>query len=252
MGTSEMGGAIAFDPADLGGDRFADATLIRRLISTAKHKADQAGQVVVNWSAPPAALWQVDSNPYQELVIGGWVEALGEELYVATEGEGGSRWFAFPSSYAYCPHVRAAGDAYRLRVRMAGCSSNGERVDFGLVVAPFGTQLLEYGDISDVLAGSIPEDPDRLLLGYPRKLWTGITSTTPAWLTPDDGSNVITIPRHIVDRSITTQRTVTDIGGSPVDVAFPLLQITPVGQTYGAISRPQIHALYVAEFVGAT
>lgn len=249
MGTSEQGGAIAFDPADLGADRFADATLVRWLISTAKHKADEAAQVVMNWSAVNPALWQVDSDPHVELVIGGWVEGLG--LHVATEGENGSRWFAFARPQAvYCPHVRAAGDAYRLRVRLAGCSSLGDRVDFCMIVAPFGAPTVGYGDISDVFGGPIPEDPDRALLGWPRKLWTGVTSTTPAVLTPDDGSSIITIPRDVVDRSLVMRTSVRDLGGEPVGVVFPMLQISMFGQTFHAASRPQIHAAYAAEFVG--
>lgn len=234
MGTSEQGGAIAFDPADLGADRFADATLVRWLISSAKHKADEAGQVVLNWSAPVAALWQVDSDPHIEIYGPG----VGGALHVATDEQNGERWFYFGLRGLYSPHVRAAGDAYRLRVRLAGCSSAGDRVDFGFVVAPatLGSLLAHYGSVG----------------GWPSKLYSEITSTTPAVLTPDDGSSIITIPRDVVDRSLVTRTSVIDLGGAPVDVVFPLLQVIPVGQTFHADSVPQLHQAYAAEFVGAT
>lgn len=243
MGTSELGGAINYASADLGADRFADVLLMRDLLSTAKHKADQAAQVRANWSTPVTALWTANSDPHNE-IYGPGVEGA---LDVATEDEDGSRWFQFGPRVVYCPNVRADGSAYPLRVRVGGRNSDagGAVVDFGLIVVPAG--------LADLGLDFGASGADR----YPSKLYSGVTySASPAYLTPDDGSHLITIPRGLVDEALLIHAaawsTLTDIGGLPISVQMPLLQVIPIGQTYGGVSVPELHTLYVAEFVGKT
>lgn len=241
MGTSTNQGEVLYDPADLGADRFVDTVLMRDLVNTAKHKADQAAQVRACWVAPASGVWPAGEGPRTHEPWGGEGEG---DLQTASGDDNGARWYYFPRRAVFCPHVRADGQGYQVRVWLAGASSAGDRVDFGVVVAPVGLST-----IIDSWGAAITR--------YPVKLYSNITSTTAAELTPDDGSHVITVARSIIDEALLLQAgswtAVDDIGGSSISVTMPLLQVVPFAQSYAAsTSEPLLYGFVAAEYVGKT
>jgi len=231
MSTSSNRGALPFDPSIFGTDEPMGAARYRdELHDSALHKADSIAQVRAAWIAPKASL--VANNEVPETTI-----HAGTDLTESTVG--GSAWFAFGEGVVYCPKVKADGSGYPLRVNLAGASSGGDRVDFIVVVAPRREPALQEA------WGSTPTGTS--------KLYSDITSTSAAWLTPDDGTNILLIPKTLIDRAAALESswsTLTDIGGNRTSVQMPLLQVAVFGQTRDTASDPELHGFVCAEYIG--
>ena len=231
MSTSSNRGALPFDPSIFGADEPMGAARYRdELHDSALHKADSIAQVRAAWVAPKSSLLVGNETPETTIHAGTDVD----EATVDT-----TAWFAFGEGTVYNPKIKADGSGYSLRVYLGGRSSAGDRVDFAVVVAPRRTPALQE------LWGSSP-------IGE-TKLFSNITSTTAAWLTPDDGSNMIEIPKTMIDRAIaleTPWSTLTDIGGDRTSVVMPLLQVAVFAQTYDITSAAELHGFVFAEYIG--
>jgi hypothetical protein len=229
MGTSLGAGEIRYDHADLGADRFVDTALMRDAVDTALHKADEAGQVRLHYvseSKAPATYLTIYGN--------------GEAGALDTGTEDDPVWYLFPLRARYLPKLRADGRAYPLRVRLAGAASGSGTVDFGIVVMPASAPTLG-GFWGDAPAWT--------------KLYSGVTSTSAAWLTPDDSSNLLTIPSSIVEEAYRLEAAITtktDIGGDPTAVVAPALVIYVLGATRTGGVVPRLYAAHAAEHVGET
>jgi hypothetical protein len=231
MSTSSNRGALPFDPTVFGADEPMGAVRYRdELLDTALHKADSIAQVRYAWTAPDPSLLAGNETPET-------IPHTGTDLDEATVDS--PRWFGFGEGVTYCPKVRADGSAYPLRIDLAGASSGGDRVDFAVVVVP----RLEAG--IQPLWGATP-------IGI-SKVYSDITATSAAWLTPDDGSRMVEIPRTVIDRALALESpwsTLTDIGGDRTSVVMPLLRVAVYAQTFDAASSPELHGLVVAEYIG--
>jgi hypothetical protein len=229
MSTSAFGGSILYDPADVGADRYCDAAIIRDgVANSALHKADSAAQHRAVWVAGVEALWSADSDPW--LVPSGDLSALALRDGV---------WYTMPLRGAYAPKVRASGAAYRLRVWLAGRSSDGGAVDFLVMVSPRSTRshFVTFGG-----------DPI-----WPFKTYSGITSTTIAELTADDATRILDVPKSVVDASLglETWSTLTDLGGVPIGLRVPMLEVVVMARRVGAGSTlPELHGVAVEEVIG--
>lgn len=236
MSTSDLEGVTPFDPSIYAADEPVGAARVRdELVNTALHLADEAAQVRYAWVAVNGALQVGNEAPHAE------IEAV-SALDVASgydPGESGQRWYLFGEGVSYAPKIKAGGTPYPLRIHVAGASSGGDRVDFGVVVAPRNAPQLQatWGDTPQ---GAV-------------KKWGGITSTSAAWLTPDDGTSLLEIDKRIVEEALALEpswSTLTDIGGNRTSVRLPLLQVKPFGQTWNAASVPELHGLVIAEVIG--
>lgn len=229
MSTSHLTGEILFTASALGETAPVDSAFVRdELIGSALHKADMAGQHVMTWVAPSATYFSGNADPHIGLSDG--VSAFGDLVADA--------WYIYPVQALYVPKVHASRQGYSMRVRVAGRSSAGDSVDFGIAVGlsgPAGIQ--EY--FGDVPSGAV-------------KTFSGVTSTTAAWLTPDDASNVITVPVELIDaaQSMGEWSTKTDIGGAPISMSMPLLVVVPFARTSDPASQPLLHGVIAHEVVG--
>lgn len=229
MGTSGSSGEILYDHADLGADRFVDTALMRDCLDTALHKADQAGQVRLQWCGT------IKGDVYSTI--------YGDDDTSGALREGTADdpvWYFFPLRGVYVPKLRADGSGYPLRVRVGGCASGAGTVDFGIAVLP------GRASTGWLYSGGSPT--------Y-RKTFMGVTSTTAAWLTPDDGSNLLQVPSSLVEegyRLETLQATKVDIGGADTVVTIPTLQVVVFGQSRTAGVVPRLWAAHASEYVGQT
>jgi len=227
--TSIHMGTIAYDPIDVGADRFASTGIIRDgVVNSALHKADEAGQARCAWSAPVTALRDQDGTSY--VVPTGDLAGLGLRADV---------WYQQPLRGAYTPKVRASGKGYRLRIDLGGRSSAGHSCDFAVVVAPRAVRNLYavYGG-----------DPI-----YPIKLYSGVTSTTVAMLTADDGTRWMDVSQSVVDEALglETSSTLTDIGGAAIALRAPMLEVLVLARTADVTSTPELHLFGAHEVVGS-
>lgn len=243
MGTSLSAGEILYDFSELAADRFVDTALMRDLVDTALHKADEFGQVRLHWAAPKSTVWVENNDPF-DVITGG--DRTTDSLDVGSAEA--PIWYFFGARSFYCPKVRADGSGYKLRVYMAGCSSDGGEVDFGMLVMP-GRARNAW-----LTWGGTPGDGST---GYPvaAKLFSGITSTTPAKLTPDDASNILTVSSAMIEaayRLESVTSTLVDIGGAPTSIIMPTLEVIPFAQTLNSGTVPRLYLANAAEFVGQT
>lgn len=228
MGTSSSAGEIRYAHADLGADRFVDTALMRDCLDTALHKADEAGQVRLHH------MGQIKGPSYTD-IYGDQSEG---ELLEGTEDD--PVWYFFPIRARYAPKLRADGSGYPLRVRVAGYASGAGTVDFGIAVVPGGasTGVLAYGDAP-----------------LWRKTFMGITATSTAWLTPDDGSNLLQVPASLVEEGYRLEprwSTNVDIGGAATTLVIPTLMVVVFGASRTAGVVPRLTAAHAAEHVGET
>lgn len=240
MSTSLSSGEIRYSYAELGADRAVSTALMRDVIDTALHKADQAAQVRLNWVAPAAAVWTAGGEPH--VSIYGDQEAGGLD----TSTEDVPLWYRFGVRSFYAPKVRAGGQGYQLRIRLAGASSDGGTVNFAVIVQPGRASTLGTFYGMDPASGTVP---------VAIKRYSGITATTPSYLTPDDGLHVLTIPRVLIDAAYALESAYTtdvDLGGAETAVVIPSLTIVPIALTLTADTVPVLYACHAAEFVGET
>ena len=238
MGTSTAGGEIRFDPAELGEDRFVDTGLARDFVDTLLHKADQAAQCRANWVAPVAGLWSASSDPH---VVPRGDDGTEDSLDEGGTGTDEQRYYFFGMRAVFPPKIRANGAGYKIVVRLGGASSDGGTVDFGVAVLPKDTLPSLLGYASDT--------------PFDRILTAGVTSTTPAWLTPDGGSYVLDVSARLIEAAAAGGagfRTLDDVGGSEITTVIPELVVVPFGQTRAAGTSPQVFGFWAQEFVGAS
>lgn len=240
MSTSETDGEILFDASQLGADRAVDTVLWRDAVNTALHKADQAAQVRMCWVAPSEAAWSHEHARWQQIYGDGIDGAM------RTGTDESPAWYYFGLRAVYAPKLRADERGYSLRVRLAGCTSvEDSAMDFAIAVMP-GRAASAFG-----WSGAAPGEGTPWPVAI--KTFTGITSPTPAWLTPDDSSDVLSISRELVEwgaRLESAWPTLTDLGGAPTLVIAPTLSIMVLGQRRGDLGRPRLYAAYAAEYVG--
>lgn len=232
MSTSPHEGIVLFDAAEFDADSPIDTAVVRdALVGSALHKADQAAQSRACYAGTNG------SQDGQDFVV---PTTAGGSLEVATGSTNGARWYGFGLTSVVVPKVRADGEGYELRARLGGRSSNGGRVDFLISVSPRMTTRLQQS------FGGTPV--------YQNKLFTNITSTTVAWLTPDDASHMIEVPRSLIDEALALEPawvTKTDIGGANITMPLPLLEVRPFAQTWNAGTLPELHGWSVAGYIGA-
>ena len=204
MSTSPLEGVILYDPADLAADRFCDTAIIRDgVANSALHNADESAQHIATWCAPAAAVWTEDSDPF--LVPSGDLASAARRDDV---------YYAFALTPIYAPRVRSNGDGYRLRITIAGASSdNTTAVDFAVFVKPRSAPSWGgYGILNP---------------SWPSKVYTGVTSSTAAMLTADVANLYLDIPRAVIDEAMDgpMPSTLTDTGGDSIGLRVALLTV---------------------------
>ncbi len=243
MATSESVGEIRTSAIELGADRFVDTMLARDLVDSALHKCDEAGQARIAWVAPSSTVWPAGGATPYEAIYGDQADG---DLLLGTEGA--PWWYSFGLGFRYAPKVRFDGRGYRLRIRIAGACSSAGTVDFIVVVMAGAVYGAGY-----YYAGGDPGDgTDGSTVGVRR--YSGITSTTPAWLTPDGGgADYISLPATMIEEGYRTNPsypTRLDIGGAPTTLIIPTIKILVLGSSRTEGVRPQLHGFYAAETVG--
>lgn len=230
MSTSPLEGVILYAAADLAADRFCDTAIIRDgVVNSALHNADEAAQHIATWAAPAAAVWAEDTDPF--LIPSGDLTALAlrDDVY-----------YQMPLTPIYAPRVRSNGDGYRLRITLAGASTdNTTAVDFAVFVKPRSAPSWGgYGILT----------PD-----WPAKTYTGITSSTATMLTADDATLYLDVPREVIDQSLDgpMPSTLTDTGGDSIGLRAALLTVVIAAKTAdGGASNPELHLFTCHEVIG--
>lgn len=232
MSTSPHEGIVLYDTAEFDADAPIDTALVRdALVGSALHKADEAAQQRASYAGVNGSL---DGQDFIAPVT-----ASGT-LDVATGATNGARWYGFGVTSILAPKVTPDGAGYYFRARVGGRSSDGGRVDFLVSVSPRMTTRLQ------ISYGAAP--------AFQTKLFTNITSTSVAWLTPDDGSHLIEVPRALIDGALALEPawiTKTDIGGANITMPLPLLEVRPFGQTWNGGTVPELHGWSVAGYIGS-
>jgi len=233
MATSPHSGVILYDTTLFDDEDPMSTALLRDAVfGSALHKADEMAQVRACWVGTDDSLSSVDQT---------WLEPRdGISMEVATGASNGARWYEYTLRAVLIPKIKADGTPYPIRVELAGASSGGHQVDFGIVAVPRLATVGRYawGDVDPI---------------YPFKTYTNITSGTPAWLTPDGGSYVLDLPRTLIDEALALESafwTKTDIGGENVTIQAPMIEIYPLAQTFNAGSTPELWGFSVAEYIG--
>ncbi len=190
----------------------------RVLVNNLCHYADVYGQVRAAWSGSALA-----SKGYLETTTPTIVD--GPYLAWST---------VFPIA------LRAGAEAYKLRIRIAGATSNAlYACRFRAVLAPQTT-----------IASRLTEAADHVFL-------TATTSsTTGAWLTgASQGSGAYTtmieLSREDVASAMTVTSTPADIGGAVRAVPQCLLALNVYGQTANVAATPRLFGVYAAEWIGS-
>lgn len=244
MATSNSAGEILWSDTELGADRFVDTMLMRDMVDSALHKCDEAGQVRIAWMAPSGTVWPAGGATRYEAIYGDGTAGAIDNL--GTDDQ--PFWYNFGLTFRYAPKVRADGRGYRLRIYMAGACSGAGTCDFGVVVLA--------GNISGrgwTFFGGTPTDGTA---GYPVAFqsWSGVTSTSAAWLT-SDGNDYISIPSAMIEHAYSTEPsypTNIEIGGAATTLVMPSLKVVPLASTRTEGVVPHLYALYAAETVGDT
>jgi hypothetical protein len=130
-------------------------------------------------------------------------------------------------------HVREDGSGYDLRIRLhARITQASDTITYTARISAPG---VDYDTTFD--AGITSETFDTV-------------STTGAWLTPD-GDNIIKVPPYIIDAATRSVSTLDAVGGNPVGVLWPVVELNVFGQRdSGSTSEPELTGLYVAEYIG--
>ena len=84
-------------------------------------------------------------------------------------------------------------------------------------------------------------------------LFRSVTSTTVAMLTSDSGDRYIDPGRDSIDEALEreTWSTLEDIGGTPIALQVPMLEVAVLGRTSNGLSTPELH-LFAAQGVIGT
>jgi hypothetical protein len=190
----------------------------RVLLNNLCHYADVFGQVRIAWSASP----RVGKGYLQPTTP----TTVNVPYYIAASAP-------FPIA------VRRNGQSYKLRVRIAGVSSdNTNAVRFRAVLAPVSS------------AGSLALNSEDYVF-----LTATTTSSTPGWLTgASQGSEAFTTMVALSAEQCASMQqttgTLSDIAGTPVGVSQVLVSLQVYGQTANVAAVPRLHGVYAAEWVG--
>jgi len=203
-----------------GGTSPISAVYARRvLLNNLCHYADVFGQVRAAWSSSPRV-----GLPYLTTTTGSKSANTPYPIWSTT----------FPIA------LRASLASYKLRVRIAGASSDGvTAVRFRAVLAP-------ATSLGRVVASAV----DSVFLT------ATTTSATGAWLTgASQGSGAYTTMIALTESEVTDALTMTstpaDVAGAGRAVAQCLVTLAVYGQTANTVSTPRLHGVYAAEWVGA-
>lgn len=233
MSTSQFQGVILYDPGDLDTDEPLDTVLVRdEIIDSALHKADEAGQVRCSWVAINPTIAPVSSLAPLHL-------PYDDDTMTAA---GADRWWDFAWRGGFDAKIKADRSGYRLPIMIAGASDTGVGggMDFAVVVGPAPLTVFDV----DIDAPS-----SRVAVATV----TGVTSTSPAWLTLDSGLTYIDVPATLIEAaraSTPPEATLTDIGGDPTTVQTARLEIMVCGRFKTTGEKPVFYGLRVAEYIG--
>ena len=135
--------------------------------------------------------------------------------------------------------LRSDGSSYKLRIRIAGASSDGvNAVRFRAVIGPATT-------ISRIVTTATDA----------QFLTATTTSSTAAWLTgssqgTDAYTTMIEMTADEVANAIVTTSTPVDIAGGGRSVAQAVVTLAVYGQTANVAATPRLHGVYACEWVG--
>lgn len=190
----------------------------RVLLNNLCHYADIFGQVRVAWASSPR---------------------VGKNYVTPTTPTVTNSPYLIGASEPFPIAVRRNGQSYKLRVRIAGASSdNTNAVRFRVVLAPVTS------------AGSLVLDAADYVF-----LTATTTSSTAGWLTgASQGSGAYTTMVALsAEQAASMQQTtgtLSDISGTPVGVQQVLVSLQVYGQTANVAAVPRLHGVYAAEWVG--
>ncbi len=227
MSTSPLGGRLLTDTTLFqGGNDPVDTVLVRDVVqNNLCHFADEFAQVRVNWSAGQTAY----TNGAGYLTSRTTNIRADFTYHIASFGP-------FPISLRQLNGT--GGASYRLRIRLAGASSDGNAVTFWAVLGPpYGATALSY--VSSDLAYA-----------------ANAGSSTMAWLTgASQGDNAwptqVVVPGSYLSRFLTETATKDDLGGNRAGVQQCLVSLHVFGSSTLTSSVPRLGAVYAAEWVGA-
>ncbi len=153
-----------------------------------------------------------------------------------------NRWYPIAAFGPFPVTLRASGKSYSLRVRVAGANSNNaSTVKFRVVLSP---QREAQTHANATLENFVFETATT-------------SSSTSAWLTgtsqgTPSSTTLLNIPADYAAAWSTTTATLVDVGGYPVSVQQCLVSACVFGSTASLTSIPELHGLYLAEYVGLT
>lgn len=222
--TSPRGGRTRFPPSYQQADDPLDAVLMRDVVlNNALHAADQSARVLVNWVVPKGSLIAGNQDPVLA------PDSLGAA----------ATWYPIATFGPWPVSCYEGLQPYPLRVQLAGASTGGATAEFALSFGrPVGAPATYFLDTGD-------DNVHRLL-------FVGTTSSTPAWLAPTSGLDLVTVSPEIVASGLTRRSTLDDAGGLAIEVIVPELEISLWARSSGtgSGSLPKVYGLHIAEFVG--
>ena len=224
MATSSQAATVPFALTSIDeGSPIATWIVRDGLIETINHLADEQAQPRINWMAADSALLSGTQDQYLTTAT---PTATGEYTRIAAFGP-------FPLSI-----MPDGNTPYKLRILIAGASSAGDSVEFGVTIAEG-----LVGSESDISEGTADET----------KKFDAVTSTTPAWLTPTNGSNVWAANLAVASAGLRYYSTHND-SVAPYDIDASIQQTEVFFdvwcKTANTSSSGRLYALHVAEVIG--
>ena len=213
MSSSPLGTIEIYDVADFADNHPVGARAWRDgPVNSVLHCADQRAVVHCNWVSL--------TTPVE-----------GQDNGIGAVGTSSSSWQPILIHHAPNVSLKTDGSPYRLRFRVVGASKGGASVSFRFVVSDFASM-------------------ERFAFDPPAyaETFTGITSTTPAILTPDSGLNYIDVGREVADASLREYATLADLGGLSRTVQTCELWISLWSKWNSTTDEGICSGLYVAEF----
>jgi len=204
------------------------ATWIARdgVIETVNHLCDEQAQPRVNWVAADSAL-----------LSGGQTQYLTHPAPVDV-----THWAAIAIFGPFPLSIREDGrNAYQLRTLIAGASSAGHAVEFGInLSASFSTRIAGLSDALGAVTASRGKE------------WDATSSASPAWLTPATGSHVLEVSPETVGEGTITIASPND--ASPYDTPSAVQVSEAYAHVYAKTANlssvGHLYALHVAEVIG--
>lgn len=183
------------------------------LVNNANHIADEAAQVLVNWTASTSTSYLTPT------LSGGALAATGTYYRI-------TRFGPFPLLR------KADGTSYTLRGRMR----------WYLAAAGTGTALV-------VVSAPARAIGDRDFGSATNVLKFTTTVTTDAW-DDADTDNICNLTAEDMDYAQTEQTTLLAVAGAAVSVFVPLVTVTIYAKATATTAIPRLTGLYLAEYIG--